>query len=147
MAVFYKYLRQLGYSLAPWESPWIDLAAKFRYCIIRKHIQGNWYEVFLMTTFGGARNQLELSPIAQYFGMPVGDTQWTRDVPVIALKTTPPTFGTSAKSFVFAIPTVGQVETAKTHVHVRLVPGEMERLSEFVDDNSKVGYVIERVNL
>ena len=92
-----------------------------------------------MTTFGGARNQHELSPIAQYFGMPMGDTQWMRDVP--ALKTTPPTFGTSTKSFVFAIPTVGKVETANTHVHVRLVPGEMERLSEFVDVNSKVGFV------
>lgn len=88
-----------------------------------------------MTTFGGARNQHELSPIAQYFGMPMGDTQWMREVP--PLKTTPPTFGTSTKSFVFAIPTVGKVETANTHVHVRLVPGEMERLSEFVDGNSK----------
>jgi len=88
-----------------------------------------------MTTFGGARNQHELFPIAQYFGMPMGDTQWMRDVP--PLKTTPPTFGTSTKSFVFAIPTVEKVETANTHVHVRLVPGEIERLSEFVHGNSK----------
>lgn len=95
-----------------------------------------------MTTFGGARNQLELTPIAQYFGMPMGDTQWMRDIP--ALKTTPPMFGTSTKSFVFAVPTIGKVEHAKTHVNVRLVPGEIERLSEFVDDNSKVGCVIER---
>ena len=98
-----------------------------------------------MTTFGGARNQYELTPIAQYFGMPVGDTQWMRDVP--ALKTTPPTFGTSTKSFVFAIPTIENVETANTHVHVRLVPGEMERLSEFVNGNSKVIFVTESANL
>jgi hypothetical protein len=128
---FHRYLRQLGYSLAPWESTLITVAAKLRYCIIKKHIQGNQYEVFLMTTFGGARNQF-----AHYFGMPVGDTQWTRGVP--GLKTTPPTFGTSSQSFVFAIPTIGNVEAANTHVQVRLVPGEMERLSEFVNSNAKV---------
>lgn len=89
-----------------------------------------------MTTFGGARNQYELSPIALYFGMPMGDTQWLRDIP--GIKTTPPTFGTTSKSFVFAIPVIGNVEAANTHVHVRLVPGEMERLSEFVNGNAKV---------
>jgi len=98
-----------------------------------------------MTTFGGARNPHELTPIAQYFGMPMGGTQWMGDVP--GLKTTPPTFGTASKSFVFAVPTVGNVEIANTHVHVRLVPGEMERLSEFVNINAKVSiYVLKRPN-
>ena len=140
LVTFHRYLRQLGYSLAPWESTLITVAAKLRYCIIKKHIQGNQCEVFLMTTFGGARNQYELSLIAHYFGMSVGDTQWTRGVP--GLKT-PPTFGTSSKSFVFAIPTIGNVEAANTRVYVRLVPGEMERLLEFVNGDAKgMGFLL-----
>ena len=63
-----------------------------------------------------------------------------RDLP--GLKTTPPTFGTTSKSFVFAIPAIKTVEAANTNVHVRLVPGEMERLLEFVNSNAKVGLLL-----
>ncbi|KAF8163431.1 hypothetical protein B0H34DRAFT_795142 [Crassisporium funariophilum] len=135
-ATFYQYLKRLGYPLDIWELADREITQlPYRYCIIKRRVERNLYEVFLITTFGDARSQETLGPVGAYFGIPMGNTQWVTTIP--SLKTTPPVFGRTRKSFVFAIPALKTVEPANMLTQVRLVPGELDRILKFVEENAK----------
>ncbi|KAF8911047.1 hypothetical protein CPB84DRAFT_1763221 [Gymnopilus junonius] len=127
-AVFYSRLFEMGFKLLPREMPSGGDVPK-RYCIVNRHIEGQKYEVFLLTTFGGAKNEVQLSPMGRYFGMPMGSTQWVDDTPGLA--TIPPLFGREKASFAFVIPTISVIERPNLPTLTRLPYGELQRLRKF----------------
>ncbi|PPQ66439.1 hypothetical protein CVT26_011197 [Gymnopilus dilepis] len=125
---FFARLTEMGFKLAAREMP-TSGNVPGRYCIVNKHIEGQKYEVFLMTTFGGAKSENELRLLGRYFGMPMGSTQWIDDTPGLA--TIPPLFGRDKASFAFAIPFVTTVSPPNLPTLTRLPFGELERLRKF----------------
>ena len=109
----------------------------YRFCVVNRHIEGDKYEVFVMSTFGNSKSSVQLSSIAQDLGVPLNLTNYNGTIP--ALKTTPPIlFGISRPSFVFALPAIRTVFKTKTERHIRLVPGELDRLVEYSEYKVKV---------
>lgn len=125
---FYSRLFEMGFKLQPREMA-RDGDVPRRYCIVNRHIEDQRYEVFLLTTFGGAKNEDQLSLIGRYFGMPMGSTQWIDDTPGLA--TVPPLFGRKKASFAFAIPVISIIEPPNLPTLTRLPYGELERLRNF----------------
>ena len=109
----------------------------YRFCVVNRHIEGDKYEIFVMSTFGNSKSSVQLSSIAQDLGVPVNLTNYNGTIP--ALKTTPPIlFGIKQPSFVFALPAIRTVFKTKKSRHVRLVPGELGRLVEYSEHKVKV---------
>ncbi|KDR81735.1 hypothetical protein GALMADRAFT_239912 [Galerina marginata CBS 339.88] len=131
---FYSHLVDTGVKLRPREMP-VDSEKPKRYCIVNKHIADQKYEVFLLTTFGGAKSLDQLGLIARYFGMPMGSTQWIDDTP--GLTTIPPILGWNKASFVFALPTIQIIERSNLPALTRLPPLQLERLRQFADMKRK----------
>ena len=136
MHTFFACLASLGIPLREREIPRGDFEMPFRYCIVNRHIEGNTYEVFLLTTFGGAKTLSNLGLLARNFGVPLGQTQWINQTPSIA--TIPPILGMDRSSFIFALPTVKEVEHSNLYTATRVPPGELERLRGMVKQNLRV---------
>ncbi|KAF4615211.1 hypothetical protein D9613_003190 [Agrocybe pediades] len=131
--VFLSCVSRLGIPLKGREIPPQELDLPLRYCIVNKHIEGNTYEVFVLTTFGGARTWNDLSPLARSFGVPLGKTKWYNRTPGIA--TIPPILGLEKSSFIFALPTVKKVELSNLLISTRVPQGELDRLRRLVRNN------------
>ncbi|KAH9483954.1 hypothetical protein JR316_0003432 [Psilocybe cubensis] len=126
----------MGVNLEASEMPKFATEMPKRWCIVNRHITGKTYEVFLLTTFGGARSFEELGIMARMFGMPMGGTQWFNDIP--GLTTIPPIFGSEKTSFVFAIPVVHVIGPSSIPRTTRVPPSELDRLRKFSFAKSKV---------
>jgi len=88
-----------------------------KYCILHWQHHGSLLD--------RSNGQVSLLHQKTYPTQPMGDTRWMRDI--AGLKTNPPTIRTATKDFVFATLTVGNVEPASTHVHIRLDPGDYQQ--------------------
>ncbi|KAF8965208.1 hypothetical protein BDZ97DRAFT_1812619 [Flammula alnicola] len=126
---FYGNLMDLGFRLTYGERKSQARVAPppLRFCLVNRHIEGQLYEVFLLTTFGGARHISILDDVARYFAMPMGYTQWTEDIP--GVKTIPPMFGQQTTSFLFALPAIRSVIPCQ--VRARVPARELQRVAEF----------------
>ncbi|PPQ98847.1 hypothetical protein CVT24_003401 [Panaeolus cyanescens] len=132
----YQVLAQHGFPLKSWQkTDGVDMP--YRYCIVNRHLVDNKYEVFLLTTFGGARTANDLSILGKQFGMPLGNTGWINNVK--PLQTWPPihSFGLQRKSFVFTIPFIATIDQNDTDKRlsvggrVHLLGSDLQRLQNF----------------
>ena len=134
--IFYNALENNGIKLKHWENPG-NLAQPKRYCIVNRRIESGVYEVFVLTTFGGAKSFRRMAELGRYFGLPMGDTQWISTTP--GLMTIPHIwFGRTFPSFAFAIPCITKVVPTTLKYYTRLAPGELERLQRYAEDRRKV---------
>ena len=135
--IFYKALQDNGIELKHWEKRPDNLPQPKRYCIVNRRIDTGIYEVFVLTTFGGAKSFRKMAELGRYFGLPMGDTQWISTTP--GLMTIPHIwFGRTFPSFAFAIPSITKVEPTMLKYYPRLAPGELERLQRYAEDRRKV---------
>jgi hypothetical protein len=137
--IFYTALEDNGIELKHWEKPGDlrYLPQPKRYCIVNRRIENGIYEVFVLTTFGGAKSFRRMAELGRYFGLPMGDTQWISTTP--GLMTIPHIwFGRTFPSFAFAIPCITKVEPTMLRYYPRLAPGELERLQRYAEDKRKV---------
>ncbi|KIM49375.1 hypothetical protein M413DRAFT_438564 [Hebeloma cylindrosporum] len=133
--IFYRALEDNGIKLKEWEKGGSSSQPK-RYCIVNRRIETGSYEVFVLTTFSGAKSFGQMGELGRYFGLPMGDTQWISSTP--GLMTIPHIwFGRTFPSFAFAIPCITKVETAMLRYHARLAPGELERLQRYAEGKRK----------
>lgn len=100
-----------------------------RYCVINRQTTSNAYEVFLLTTFGGAAYHQVLDAVARHFAMPMGFTKWPVKIP--GIKTKPNSFGQDSSSFLFALTT--ECEVLPAHIAARVPLEELERIRQFSD--------------
>lgn len=108
-----------------------------RFGVINRHIVGNKYEVYLLTTFGGATYHQALDGVARMFAMPMGFTKWPVDIP--GIKTKPNTFGKNTSSFLFALPTECEIISPKVPARVPLE--ELHRIRVFAEQRKQVRYL------
>jgi len=131
-------LEDNGIKLKYWEKEKPStLVQPKRYCIVNRCIGPGIYEVFALTTFGGAKSFRQMGELGRYFGLPMGDTQWISTTP--GLMTIPHIrFGRTFPSFAFAIPCITKVEPTMLRYYTRLAPGELQRLQRYAEDKRKV---------
>ncbi|PPQ93235.1 hypothetical protein CVT25_015233 [Psilocybe cyanescens] len=125
---FWLSLIDMGVKIDSSEMP-INMKKPKRFCVVNRHVAGQAYEVFLLTTFGGAKNFEELGVLGSNFGFPMGGTKWFNNTPGLA--TIPPVFGSDKTSFVFAIPVIEVISPSNVPVATRLPPVELDRLRNF----------------
>ncbi|KAF9482814.1 hypothetical protein BDN70DRAFT_393929 [Pholiota conissans] len=126
---FYQTIMNLGIPLIHQEKTRYRSLTKppIRFCVINRQIQDQVYEVFLLTTYGGATDFESLDEAARRFSMPMGLTKWQESIPGIT--TVPNIFGQQTSSFLFAMSTLQQVPPHK--VFARVPFSEVERIRRF----------------
>ncbi|KAF8201780.1 hypothetical protein BJ912DRAFT_946393 [Pholiota molesta] len=133
---FYQTVRNLGISLTREEKLLYQNFTKppIRYCVINRHIHDQIYEVFLLTTYGGATSFRALDGAARRFSMPMGLTKWPERTPGVT--TVPNIFGQETSSFLFAMSTLQQVPPTKVNARVPMY--ELERIRKFAQAQKEV---------
>ncbi|EAU88731.1 hypothetical protein CC1G_01104 [Coprinopsis cinerea okayama7 len=133
--VFYQFVEKQGYKLTTLERLRAGIyQAQARPCIVKRCREDGRYEVYLLTTFGSSGVNLDhLSPVAQFFGVPLGGSKHpSSSMPLEILGK--PTWDSDITPYVFGIPVITDcVNPWTSRGYLRLASRELDRLNNVSD--------------
>jgi hypothetical protein len=103
-----------------------------KYCLVLKKLDRDRYLVCYLATFGGGHN---LSPLARFFGIAMGDTpEWPPGEK--SIKTYPPWRG---RGYVYGAPVIRKgLHAPHLKYRITLKFGELERVQKMIEERLMV---------